>query len=278
MPSSRPFEIRFELESIMSNGRCMRWNAFHVHVESVLQANPAMRNAVKSVGKMAKRKSQSALKEVRLKFKELQVNEDGEESAHTDPHRLFTNGKPRSAPSSPNFVKTRTGGRITIAGDFGGGAGGGSELSGSELSHSLRRCETSVNQQHFNADSSSPGYSAFREQSATATATSSSSAESSNDEDELNMAPLNLNLMDDMKDILSRASSSYSNPPSVPDRSVNITWLTSFKLQWIVFVLALLLFSDSFRVLWRLPTGLFQIFQWFSQDSQGESERFFQLF
>ena len=185
-----------------------------------------MRNAVKSVGKMAKRKSQSALKEVRLKFKELQVNEDGEDPAPSDLHRHFSNGKPRSAPSSPNFIKSRLGGGGGGGGGAGLAGGGSPELSGSEQSHSLRRCETSVNQQHYKASSSSPGYSAFREQSATAAATSSSSAESSNDEDELNMAPLNLNLMEDMKDILSMASSSYSNPPTVPDRSVNPTLLS----------------------------------------------------
>jgi len=203
------------------------------------KANPAMRNAVKSVGKMAKRKSRTAMKEVRMKFKELNVSDIGDDtSAAAAGH--FGNGKPRSAPSSPNFLKMKAAslrGRGGTAGTA--AAAAAAEVSGSEQSHSLRRCETSVNPQQFIAGSSSPGYSAFRDDSnssssacaaATTTTASSSSAESSNDDDEdeeeeeedddeLNMAPLNLNLMDDMKDILSRATSSYSNPPSVPDRS-----------------------------------------------------------
>ena len=83
----------------------------------------------------------------------------------------------------------------------------------------LRRCETSVSQ-HYNVGETSPGQPMSK-----AGTNLSSTDTSSSDDDDLNMAPLNLNLMDDMKDILARTTdmgSSCSSPPVV-DRSVNIT-------------------------------------------------------
>ena len=168
-----------------------------------------MRNAVKTVGRLAKGKSITAYKEVRSKFKDLQLN-----AVDVDVK------KPRSAPSSPKFRDSR--GSIQSLG-VSPTFLARKLKSTPEKSHGLRRCETSVSQ-HYNAESSSPGYSAYPPPARD----SSSSDESSNDDDELNMAPLNLNLMEDMKDILSRTSaSSYSSPPSV-DRSVNSNFFFCF--------------------------------------------------
>lgn len=92
-------------------------------------------------------------------------------------------------------------------------------------SHSLRRCETSVTHAYHMGTVSGPGYqpqeSSGLDGLANCSSRSSSSGgdEGSGGEDELHMLPLDLgNLMDDMKDVLSRTSVS-SSPPAV-DRSV----------------------------------------------------------
>lgn len=55
-----------------------------------------MRNAVKTVGRLAKETSKTAYKEVRSKWKDMQTVRELEEAGHGQ-----LNHKPRSAPSSP---------------------------------------------------------------------------------------------------------------------------------------------------------------------------------
>ncbi len=180
---------------------------------SNFQANPAMRNAVKNVSRLAKEKGRTAIREVRSKFKDMQIHKELEGGAysHTSGNSKLRD-KPRSAPSSPKFSSSdMSAGQRRAA------------VSPSVLTqqinsnfldrnHSLRRCETSVSQ-HYHVGSS-PGFPG-------GTNGTSSSSDDSGTEDELSMTPLNLNLMDDMKDILAKTAASGSTPPAV-DRSVNI--------------------------------------------------------
>ena len=113
--------------------------------------------------------------------------------------------KPRSAPSSPKI------GTLSMPNKRHSGVpskGLSHKLNATiEKNHSLRRCETSVTH-HYHANSSSPGF----------PETNSTSEDSSNDE-ELQMPRLNLDLVEDMKDYLFKATSiSHSTPPAV-DRS-----------------------------------------------------------
>lgn len=187
-----------------------------------------MRNAVKTVGRLAKEKSRTAYKEVRSKFKDMQTSKESEETTYPYP---TNNGngmlreKPRSAPSSPKIG----GGGISINQRRVGVLSPATlkqQLSSTLVDRSgnyLRRCETSVSQ-HYHVGETSPGQPIAE--------INLSSSSSSSDEDDLNMAPLNLNLMDDMKDILARSCDmgSSSTPPAI-DRSVNTSpsfWLLCF--------------------------------------------------
>jgi hypothetical protein len=169
-----------------------------------------MRNAVKTVGRLAKEKSRTAYREVRSKFKDMQINRELEGAAYSAANTKLRD-KPRSAPSSPKFSSSDVSAnqRRTVVSP--------STLTHQinsnfiDRNHSLRRCETSVSQ-HYHVSGSSPGY-------PTGTNGASSSSDESGTEDELNMIPLNLNLMDDMKDILAKTASSASTPPAI-DRSV----------------------------------------------------------
>lgn len=169
-----------------------------------------MRNAVKTVGRLAKEKSRTAYREVRSKFKDMQINRELEGAAYSAANTKLRD-KPRSAPSSPKFSSSDMSAnqRRTVVSP--------STLTHQinsnfiDRNHSLRRCETSVSQ-HYHVSGSSPGY-------PTGTNGASSSSDESGTEDELNMIPLNLNLMDDMKDILAKTASSASTPPAI-DRSV----------------------------------------------------------
>ena len=78
------------------------------------------------------------------------------------------------------------------------------------IDRSLRRCETSVSQ-HYAGTASLNG-----------SASSEDNAGTAGSDDDLNMAPLNLNLMDDFKDLL--AQSTVMGPPLV-DRSVSFKFL-----------------------------------------------------
>ena len=151
------------------------------------KANPAVRHAVKTMGRLAKEKSRTAYREVRSKIKDsMHSNRDAGE-------------KPRSAPSSPKF-----GNHAKMASAAPSGLT--RQLSSSVIDRSLRRCETSVSQ-HYAATASLNG-----------SASSEDSAGTAGSDDDLNMAPLNLNLMDDFKDLL--AQSTVMGPPLV-DRSVS---------------------------------------------------------
>lgn len=191
-----------------------------------------MRNAVKNVGRLAKEKSRTAYREVRSKFKDMQIHRELEGASYSHPSgNGKLHDKPRSAPSSPKFSGS----------DMSGGhrrAGVSSTLTHQlnsnflDRNHSLRRCETSVSQ-HYHVGGTSPGFPTEMNR------TSSSSGGSSDSDDELNMTPLNLNLMDDMKDILARTSSSATSPPAV-DRSVSTGLVALF------FDIFLLVFDMSF--------------------------------
>lgn len=172
-----------------------------------------MRNAVKTVGRLAKEKSRTAYREVRSKFKDMQIHRELEGAAFSTGNTKLRD-KPRSAPSSPKFgvsdVSTNQR-RAAVS-----PATLSHQLNSNFLdrNHSLRRCETSVSQ-HYHVSGSSPGFPTGTN------GASSSSSEESGTEDELQMTPLNLNLMDDMKDILARTASTESTPPAI-DRSVKI--------------------------------------------------------
>ena len=189
------------------------------------QANPAMRNAVKTVGRLAKEKSRTAYREVRSKFKDMQIHRELEGAAYTSGNSKLRD-KPRSAPSSPKLSSDMSASqrRTAVSPPV-----LTQQLNSNFLdrNHSLRRCETSVSQ-HYHAGSS-PGF-----------PSATSSSDDSGTEDELNMTPLNLNLMDDMKDILAKTAS-RSTPPAV-DRSVNTNFFflsCHFCLLWLLFVLGL---------------------------------------
>jgi len=197
---------------------------------------------VKTVGRLAKEKSRVAYKEVRSKFKDMQTSKEIEETTNY-PYPLTTtnngNGKlrekPRSAPSSPKM----SGAGISMNQRRVGVLSPATlkrQLSSTLVDRSgnyLRRCETSVSQ-HYHVGETSPG------QPIAGINLSSSSSSSSSDEDDLNMAPLNLNLMDDMKDILARATDMGSSPtPPAIDRSVNTNH-----------------FFTCFIVLFRLSDGI----------------------
>ncbi|KAI9556760.1 hypothetical protein GHT06_016551 [Daphnia sinensis] len=174
------------------------------------KANPAMRNAVKTVGRLAKEKSRTAYREVRSKFKDMQIHRELEGASFSTGNTKLRD-KPRSAPSSPKFgvSDVSTNQRRTAVSP----ATLSHQLNSNFLdrNHSLRRCETSVSQ-HYHVSGSSPGFPTGTN------GASSSSSEESGTEDELQMTPLNLNLMDDMKDILARTASTESTPPAI-DRS-----------------------------------------------------------
>lgn len=174
-----------------------------------------MRNAVKNVGRL-KEKSRTAYREVRSKFKDMQIHRELEGASYSHPSgNGKLHDKPRSTPSSPKFSGS------DVSGSHRRTAGVSVSTLTHQLNanfldrnHSLRRCETSVSQ-HYHIEGSSPGYPTETNR------TSSSSGGSSDSDDELNMTPLNLNLMDDMKDILARTAASVTSPPAV-DRSVSI--------------------------------------------------------
>ena len=174
-----------------------------------------MRNAVKTVGRLAKEKSRTAYREVRSKFKDMQIHRELEGAAYTSGNSKLRD-KPRSAPSSPKLSSDMSASqrRTAVSPPV-----LTQQLNSNFLdrNHSLRRCETSVSQ-HYHAGSS-PGF-----------PSATSSSDDSGTEDELNMTPLNLNLMDDMKDILAKTAS-RSTPPAV-DRSVN----TNFFFCPVIFV------------------------------------------
>lgn len=180
-----------------------------------------MRNAVR----LAKEKSRTAYREVRSKFKDMQIHKELEGAAYShSTGNTKLRDKPRSAPSSPKLSSSEMSAShrrtavspSTLA----------RQLNSNFLdrNHSLRRCETSVSQ-HYHVSGNSPGFPAE-------TNGESSSTDGSDTEDELNMTPLNLNLMDDMKDILARTAASVSTPPAV-DRSVNNF---SYLLTGVLFV------------------------------------------
>lgn len=172
-----------------------------------------MRNAVKTVGRLAKEKSRTAYREVRSKFKDMQIHRELDGAAFSTGNTKLRE-KPRSAPSSPKFGvgDVSSNQRRTVMSP----ATLTQQLNSNFLdrNHSLRRCETSVSH-HYHVSGSSPGF------PTETNGASSSSSEESGTEDELHMTPLNLNLMDDMKDILARTTSTESTPPAI-DRSVNI--------------------------------------------------------
>ena len=201
-----------------------------------------MRNAVKTVGRLAKEKSRTAYKEVRSKLKDMQTNKEIEEAAYPYP---TSNGngksreKPRSAPSSPKI----SGGNMSSMNLRRAGVVSPTtlkrQLSSTPVDRSgnyLRRCETSVSQ-HYHVGGTSPGQPMSK-----AGINLSSSDSSSSDEDDLNMAPLNLNLMDDMKDILARTTEMGSSPPAV-DRSVNI-----ISISYVLFTRFVLVTGFCLRV------------------------------
>ena len=206
---------------------------------------------MKTVGRLAKEKSRVAYKEVRSKFKDMQTSKEIEETTNYPyPSTTTNNGngmlreKPRSAPSSPKMggagisMNQRRVGVLSPATLK-------RQLSSTLVDRSgnyLRRCETSVSQ-HYHVGDTSPGQ-------PIAGINLSSSSSSSSDEDDLNMAPLNLNLMDDMKDILARATDmgSSSTPPAI-DRSVNTNH----------FLLALV-FCSGYRMVFWFMVGVFVSF------------------
>lgn len=177
------------------------------------KANPAMRNAVKTVGRLAKETSKTAYKEVRSKWKDMQTVRDLDDTAYPA-HGHVTQHKPRSAPSSPKLRSgDRMAGRLSPSSTLKRAAMHSTLLE--RAGHGLRRCETSVSQ-HYHVGSS-PGY---QQHSGLDDAGSSSSGDNSTD-DELHMLPLDLgNLMDDMKDVLAKTAVS-SPPPPIVDRSVS---------------------------------------------------------
>ena len=172
-----------------------------------------MRNAVKTVGRLAKEKSRTAYREVRSKFKDMQIHRELEGAAYSGGNTTKLRDKPRSAPSSPKFNSS------DVSANQRSTAVSPSTLTHQinsnfiDRNHSLRRCETSVSH-HYHTSGSSPGF-------PTGTNGASSSSDESETEDELNMTPLNLNLMDYTKDILAKTASSGSTPPAI-DRSVII--------------------------------------------------------
>lgn len=170
-----------------------------------------MRNAVKTMSRLAKEKSRTAYREVRSKIKDMHgAREIDGASFNTSPTKGGLHDKPRSAPSSPKFNGS---GKGSLASQRKSGVPPSAltrQLSSSVIDRSLRRCETSVSQ-HYVSDAN-PGFpSPF--------ACQASSSDESGSEDELNMAPLNLDLMDDLKDILAKSAAMSSTPPVV-DRSV----------------------------------------------------------
>ena len=141
--------------------------------------------------------------------------------------------KPRSAPSSPKI------GTLSMPNKRHSGVpskGLSHKLNATiEKNHSLRRCETSVTH-HYHANSSSPGF----------PETISTSEDSSNDE-ELQMPRLNLDLVEDMKDYLFKATSiSHSTPPAV-DRSVR-TWkiVCFFVVVWLRIIRSFMFYFLAF--------------------------------
>lgn len=147
-----------------------------------------MKNAVKTMSRLAKEKSKTAYREMRSKIKDMQQPKEMDD-------------KPRSAPSSPKFGSSKSGVPSSAL---------TRQLSSSVIDRSLRRCETSVSQ-HYVTEGQS--FSIYPQET---------SSESESD-DELNMAPLNLNLMDDLKDILARSTTSVAAAPPVVDRTVRIS-------------------------------------------------------
>lgn len=177
-----------------------------------------MRNAVR----LAKEKSRTAYREVRSKFKDMQVNKGLEGPTYSHPTgNSKLRDKPRSAPSSPKFSSSDMSANHRRAVVSPSALTHQLNSNFLDRNHSLRRCETSVSQ-HYHVSGSSPGFLAE-------TNGASSSSDGSDTEDELNMMPLNLNLMDDMKDILARTAATVSTPPAV-DRSVNIIIYLIFGL------------------------------------------------
>ena len=150
-----------------------------------------MKNAVKTMGRLAKEKSKTAYREMRSKIKDMQQHREMDD-------------KPRSAPSSPKFSNSSKSSGLPSSALT-------RQLSSSVIDRSLRRCETSVSQ-HYVTDAQSFTIDPL-----------GTSSESESDDD-LNMAPLNLNLMDDLKEILAKSTtSSIVATPPVVDRTVRIT-------------------------------------------------------
>ena len=201
-----------------------------------------MRNAVKTVGRLAKEKSRTAYREVRSKFKDMQIHRELEGAAYTSGNSKLRD-KPRSAPSSPKLSSDMSASqrRTAVSPPV-----LTQQLNSNFLdrNHSLRRCETSVSQ-HYHAGSS-PGF-----------PSATSSSDDSGTEDELNMTPLNLNLMDDMKDILAKTAS-RSTPPAV-DRSVN----TNFFFCPVIFVCFGYCLSWGSREVWFLVYFIISFFCFF---------------
>lgn len=197
-----------------------------------------MRNAVR----LAKEKSRTAYREVRSKFKDMQIHKELEGAAYShSTGNAKLRDKPRSAPSSPKLSSSE------MSASHRRTAVSPSTLTHQlnsnflDRNHSLRRCETSVSQ-HYHVSGNSPGFPAESNGD-------SSSTDGSDTEDELNMTPLNLNLMDDMKDILAKTSASVSTPPAV-DRSVNIFPFSS--LEFCLFLFGMWLQGERFSVSFRL--------------------------
>lgn len=154
---------------------------------------------MKEQSRLAKEKSRTACKDIRSRFKDLQVNKDVDDAGALRRSQDYLD-KPRSAPSSPKFSSMKITGTLPA----------------SNTDKNLRRCRTSVTS-HYHNDSCSPTITI-----------DSSSDDSSTTEEDLQLAPLNLNLVDDMKEILDRFP--VDMPPAV-DRSVIFHFCLAFFLK-----------------------------------------------